>query len=115
LETNGHHRLSITKFVCKFAVRRRVLHDAGGWCYSNDKKHPIKANPAKAGDAKPWVYRHESDHDRQAAEDHKFVCVCLALAYQKARVFLFGWLIHPSLVQPHFHVDLQTKEKSHVP
>ncbi len=30
---------------------------------------PIKANPAKAGDAKPWIYRHERDHDRQAAED----------------------------------------------
>jgi hypothetical protein len=22
------------------------------------ERHPIKANPAKAGDAKPWVYRH---------------------------------------------------------
>jgi len=32
-------------------------------------EHPIKANPAKAGDAKPWVYRHKRDQDRQAAED----------------------------------------------
>jgi len=23
----------------------------------------------KAGDAKPWVYRHAGDQDRQAAED----------------------------------------------
>jgi len=35
------------------------------------KKHPIKAKPAKAGDAKPWVYRHQHDKDCQAAEDHK--------------------------------------------
>lgn len=28
-------------------------------CYSTcARKHPIKANPAKAGDAKLWVYRH---------------------------------------------------------
>jgi hypothetical protein len=37
----------------------------------SSNKHPIKANPAKAGDAKIWVYRHMSDHDRQAAEDDK--------------------------------------------
>ena len=29
----------------------------------------------KAGDAKPWVYRRESDQDRQAAEDHKVLCL----------------------------------------
>ena len=32
-------------------------------------KHPIKAKPVKAGDAKLWVYRHAIDNDRQAAED----------------------------------------------
>jgi hypothetical protein len=32
---------------------------------------PIKANPAKAGDAKLWVQRHRSEPDRQAAEDKK--------------------------------------------
>ncbi len=30
---------------------------------------PIKANPVKAGDAKPWVYRHNCDNDCQAAEE----------------------------------------------
>jgi hypothetical protein len=35
------------------------------------RQHPIKANPAKAGDAKLWVYRRESDNDRQAAKDHR--------------------------------------------
>ena len=34
-------------------------------------RHPIKAKPAKAGDAKPWVYRHNDDHDCQVAEDHE--------------------------------------------
>jgi hypothetical protein len=35
------------------------------------KKHPIKANPVKAGDAKLWVYRRmRVRHDRQAAEDN---------------------------------------------
>ena len=35
------------------------------------QEHPIKAKPVKAGDAKPWVYRHyQSDHDRQVAEDN---------------------------------------------
>jgi len=30
------------------------------------------ANPAKAGDAKPWVYSHPQDgNDRQAAEDQE--------------------------------------------
>ena len=28
-------------------------------CYiKRIRQHPIKANPAKAGDAKPWVYSH---------------------------------------------------------
>jgi len=31
---------------------------------------PKKANPSKYGDAKPWVYHHESGHDRQVAEDN---------------------------------------------
>jgi len=34
-------------------------------------QHPIKANPVKTGDAKLWIYRRESGHDCQAAEDHK--------------------------------------------
>jgi hypothetical protein len=33
-------------------------------------QHPIKANPVKTGDAKPWVYRRESGYDCQAAEGH---------------------------------------------
>jgi hypothetical protein len=37
----------------------------------DSKKHPIKADPVKAGDAKPWVYRHAIDNDRQAAEDNE--------------------------------------------
>jgi hypothetical protein len=56
-------------------------------------KHPIKANPAKAGDAKPWVYRHQSDHDRQAAEDHKLYLCGLAWLITKPG-FLSGWPIH---------------------
>ncbi len=32
----------------------------------------MRANPAKAGDAKPWVYHHIGDQDRQAAEDLTF-------------------------------------------
>jgi hypothetical protein len=54
------------------------------------RKNPIKANPAKAGDAKLWVYRHESDQDCQAAEDHKTIPLCVfGLAYFFQAV-LFG-------------------------
>ena len=53
------------------------------------ERHPIKANPAKAGDAKLWVYCRESGNDCQAAEDYKpFVCVCPAwLIYSQAILF----------------------------
>ena len=53
------------------------------------RQHPIKANPAKAGDAKPWVYRHTADdNDRQAAEDHnEFVLLRPGLSKPG---FLFG-------------------------
>ena len=37
----------------------------------HSKKHPTKANPVKAGDAKLWVFRQINDQDRQAAEDNK--------------------------------------------
>jgi hypothetical protein len=48
------------------------------------RQHPIKANPAKAGYAKPWVYSHtKSDHDRQAAEDHK---TFFRMAYQPLEI-----------------------------
>jgi hypothetical protein len=42
----------------------------------------------KAGDAKLWVYRHMSDHDRQAAEDHEeqFFGI-IRLAYDKSGFF----------------------------
>lgn len=55
-------------------------------CYSAFR-HPIKANPVKAGDAKLWVYHHFDDHDRQAAEDYNDA-VCICLAYFKSG-FLF--------------------------
>jgi hypothetical protein len=49
------------------------------------RQHPIKANPAKAGDAKLWVYRHVSDHDRQAAEDHEQrLCLFGLASYSQA-------------------------------
>jgi hypothetical protein len=54
-------------------------------------QHPIKANPAKAGDAKPWVYRHSNDHDCQAAEDHNVLSRdYLALLFE-SQIFI-GWL-----------------------
>jgi hypothetical protein len=39
-----------------------------------------KAKPAKAGDAKPWVYRRASGHDRQAAEDRNAALDSFGLA-----------------------------------
>jgi hypothetical protein len=36
-----------------------------------------RANPVKTGDAKPWVYRHNSDHDCQVAEN-VFLLPCLS-------------------------------------
>jgi len=51
----------------------------------------------KAGDAKPWVYRHISDHDRQAAEDTKSTSLALfAWLDNKSQAFLSGWLLQPS-------------------
>jgi hypothetical protein len=48
------------------------------------------AKPMKVGDAKLWVYHHESGHDRQAAEDHyavhKFM-ILVSLAACQARLF----------------------------
>jgi hypothetical protein len=40
------------------------------------RQNPIKAKPAKAGDAKLWVYHRENGHDRQAAEDHRGYSLC---------------------------------------
>ena len=55
--------------------------------YCTCTTHPIKANPAKAGDAKPWVYRHSSDQDCQAAEDHKKYFVIIWLCMSEAKFF----------------------------
>jgi hypothetical protein len=55
------------------------------------EQHPIKANPAKAGGAKPWVYRHSNDYDCQAAEDHNVLSRdYLALLFE-SQIFI-GWL-----------------------
>jgi len=43
-------------------------------------QHPIKAKPAKTGDAKLWVYRRENGNDCQAAEDHKIILCLFGLA-----------------------------------
>jgi hypothetical protein len=48
------------------------------------------AKPMKVGDAKLWVYHHESGHDRQAAEDHSFcsqVMILVSLAACQAQLF----------------------------
>jgi hypothetical protein len=72
------------------------------------RHHPIKAKSAKADDAKLWVYRRESDHDRQAAEDHKQLCLFGLASY--SQVFLSDGYI--SSCNP-VGTGLQ-KEKSHV-
>jgi hypothetical protein len=53
---------------------------------------PIKANPSKGGDAKPWVYRHAlRDHDSQAAEDRNTAVKLSSLrrAWRTAKPVLF--------------------------
>jgi hypothetical protein len=74
----------------------------------------------KAGDAKLWVYSHNSDHDRQAAEDHNILLCLFGLAV-KSQVFFIGWLDRfsetekpHSLVQTQRKLDMQRGE-SHVP
>jgi len=63
----------------------------------------------KAGDAKPWVYRRESDHDRQAAEDHKTILCLFGLA-SISQVFLSDGYYHTA-TRPAARLQ---KEKSHV-
>jgi hypothetical protein len=75
------------------------------------RQHPIKANPAKAGDAKLWVYSHVSDHDRQAAEDHEQRLYLFGLA-SYSQAFLFGWLVELHKCDPIKSVS--QKEQSHV-
>jgi hypothetical protein len=54
-------------------------------------QHPIKANPAKAGDAKSWVYCRENGYDRQAAELHDEQCINLVWpGFLQVRLFLSG-------------------------
>ncbi len=59
----------------------------------------------------------KSDHDRQAAEDHRALCL-FGLAYKTSQAILFGWLFNlqrfVSLAQTRQEADLQNKEKSHV-
>jgi hypothetical protein len=69
----------------------------------------------KAGDAKPWVYCHQSDYDRQAAEDHKVICVILAWL-TKARFYypdgLSTFRNFVPLAQTRKESVLQTRKKA---
>jgi hypothetical protein len=63
------------------------------------RRHPIKANPVKTGDAKPWVFDHTQvvDHDCQAAEDHKSKFVSIRPGFNQPGFFvgcLQGWDLH---------------------
>lgn len=64
----------------------------------NRNKRAIKANSAKAGDAKLWVYHHTRDQDRQAAEDHQEQLFGIRLFYSDGVSNLQELLIVPKVV-----------------
>jgi hypothetical protein len=52
------------------------------------KQHPIKAKPAKAGDAKPWIYRLPKDYDSQAAEDQITFSIDSLALHLESQIFI---------------------------
>jgi hypothetical protein len=76
-------------------------------------QHPIKAKPVKTGDAKLWVYRRESGHDCQAAEDHnEKICGCSAWLMKSG---IFYRMAKSNHANPKRIGNAKKKEISHVP
>jgi hypothetical protein len=61
-----------------------------------NNKYPIKANLAKASDAKLWIFCHPDDNDRQATEDLQIVRTGIIRLACIEPGFLFGTVPEPS-------------------